>query len=87
MCFVGSSMLQQLVCKEAVALLGFRLIFLSFKYHNLLIMYLRLINGDQDDATGGADAWKQQAGEEGAGAIVANDQPDGKFYPSLYSMD
>ena len=50
-------------------------------------MYLRLINGDEDDATGGADARKQQAGEEGAGAIVANDQPDGKFYPSLYSMN
>ena len=77
-------MLQQFVCKEAVALLGFRFIFLSFKYHNLLIMYIQLINGD---ATGGADAWKQQAGEEGAGAIVTNDQPDGKFYPSLYSMD
>ena len=80
-------MLQQLVCKEAVALLDFRFIFLSFKYHDLLIMYLRLINGDEDDATGCADAREQQAGEEGAGATVANDQPDGKFYPSLYSMD
>ena len=50
-------------------------------------MYLWLIKGDEDDAAGGADAREQQAGEEGAGAIVANDQPDGKFYPSLYSMD
>ena len=46
-----------------------------------------MINGDEDDATGVADDRKQHAGEEGAGAIVANDQPDGKFYPSLYSMD
>ena len=50
-------------------------------------MYLWLIKGDEDGAAGGADAGEQRAGEEGAGAIVANDQPDGKFYPSLYSMD
>ena len=48
-------------------------------------MCLSLINGDKDYATGGAEAREQQA--EGAGAIVANDQPDGKFYPSLYSTD
>ena len=50
-------------------------------------MYLWLIKGDEDDAAGSADAREQRAGKEGAGAIVANDQPDGKFYPSLYSMD
>ena len=44
-------------------------------------MCLSLINGDKDYATGGAEAREQQA--EGAGAIVANDQPDGKFYPTL----
>ena len=50
-------------------------------------MYLWLIKGDKDDAAGGADDGEQRAGEEGAGAIVTNEQPAGKFYPSLYSMD
>ena len=46
-------------------------------------MYLWLIKGDEDDAAGSADAREQREGKEGAGAIVAKDQPDGKFYPSL----